>query len=108
MKPASGISAQKNLDRAMRNRGARHKNALASIMFAMTSTALCSRVAAPAKLNKRAERKTVARAAVTTADAASRRETLGLMAVRSRPRIVARGLALLRIASFSLVGLIAF
>jgi len=77
----------------MRNRGARHKNALASIMFAMTSTALCSRVAAPAKLNKRAERKTVARAAVTTADAASRRETLGLMAVRSRSRIVARGLS---------------
>ena len=93
MKPGSGISAQKNLDRAMRNRGARHKNALASIMFAMTSTALCSRVAAPAKLNKRAERKTVARAAVTTADAASRRETLGLMAVRSRSRIVARGLS---------------
>ena len=77
----------------MRNRGVRHKNALASIMFAMTSTALCSRVAAPAKLNKRAERKTVARAAVTTADAASRRETLGLMAVRSRSRIVARGLS---------------
>lgn len=51
-------------------------------MFAMTSTTLCSRVAAPAKLNKRAERKTVARAAMTTADAASRRETLGLMAVR--------------------------
>lgn len=93
MKPGSGISAQKNLDRAMRNRGVRHKNALASIMFAMTSTALCSRVAAPAKLNKRAERKTVARAAVTTADAASRRETLGLMAVRSRSRIVARGLS---------------
>ena len=51
-------------------------------MFAMTSTTLCSRVAAPAKLNKRAERTTVARAAMTTADAASRRETLGLMAVR--------------------------
>ena len=93
MKPGSGISAQKNLDRAMRNRGVRHKNALASIMFAMTSTALCSRVAAPAKLNKRAERKTVARAAVTTADAASRRETLGLMAVRSRPRIDCRAVS---------------
>jgi hypothetical protein len=97
MKPGSGIiSAQKNLNPATRNRGVRHKNALASIiMFAMTSTALCSRVAAPAKLNKRAERKTVARAAVTTADAASRRETLGLMAVRSRALglIVARGLS---------------
>lgn len=74
-----------NLDETRRGSG-RHKNALAPIinMFAMTSTTLCSRVAAPAKLNKRAERKTVARAAMTTADAASRRETLGLMAVRFR------------------------
>ena len=77
------MKKQRNLDDPRRGSG-RHKNALASIiiMFAMTSTTLCSRVAAPAKLNKRAERKTVARAAMTTADAASRRETLGLMAVR--------------------------
>lgn len=98
------MKKQRNLDDPRRGSG-RHKNALASIiiMFAMTSTTLCSRVAAPAKLNKRAERKTVARAAMTTADAASRRETLGLMAVRFL-RIL---FALLReLGSFSLVGLI--
>ena len=95
MKRASGISAQKNLNPARRGIGAFVIRTLASIiMFAMTSTALCSRVAAPAKLNKRAERKTVARAAVTTADAASRRETLGLMAVRSRSRIDCRARSL--------------